>query len=69
MKVLAVLLVIISLSKLMISISSNHSDNPIINCSEMNQMFDPEWLQNVCCAILTGDGLIGLFCGLFILFT
>ena len=35
---------------------------------ETNGFIDPDWLDTVVNAVLAGDGLVGLFCGLFILF-
>lgn len=67
MKILAILLIISSLFKLGLSLSKNLS-HPIINIKETNDLIDPEYLQAICYAILTGDGLIGLFCGAFIVF-
>nr|DAH58138.1 MAG TPA: bacteriocin [Bacteriophage sp.] len=67
MKILAVILIIISLSKLMCCISKDMSKT-ISRYVETNGFIDPDWLDTVVNAVLAGDGLVGLFCGLFILF-
>ena len=67
MKVLVILFILTSIVKLKIALSTSSSD-PAFKYIEVNSLFNPEWLHTVSCAILIGDGLTGLFCGIFILF-
>lgn len=65
MKILAILLIISSLSKLAISLLK---DSPNSTIEEINNLVDSEYLRAIFYALITGDGLIGLFCGAFIVF-
>ena len=68
MIIFAIILIFTSVFKLIASLVSAYSDNPPITYIDANHKFDPEWIQNFACAAITGDGLIGLICGLYILF-
>lgn len=65
MKILAILLILTSLVKLTLLFSSNTSEF-IFKCDEL-RIFSQEWLASVL-YITIADGLVGLFCGAFILF-
>lgn len=65
MKILAILLIIISLSKILF-ILSNTGEDLIKKHSEEQVSSDPEIVGALSKAILTADGVIGLFCGSFI---
>lgn len=64
MKFLAVLIIIISLSKLAISLLSKPSDESFQSIKTVT----PEQAYVMLQIVLTIDGSIGLLCGLFILF-
>lgn len=66
MKILAILLIIIGLSKIILCMSINPSD-PVFKDAEISKIFSPEWVYAITGIIISGDGIIGLSCGLFIL--
>ena len=64
MKIVAILTILISIWKLIISLKTKPSDEVFQNTTII-----PEQAYTVFCAALIGDGILELFCGLFILFT
>lgn len=46
--------------------SINPSD-PVFKDAEISKIFSPEWVYAITGIIISGDGIIGLSCGLFIL--
>lgn len=65
MKIVAILAIIISIWKLIISLKAKPSDEVFQNTT----IITPEQAYTVFYATLIGDGILELFCGLFILFT
>ena len=74
MKIIAVILLIISVSKILSSLALNSSkidsniSFDILELKEFKGMFDPSHLIKFGKFMIAGDGLIGLLCALFILF-
>lgn len=74
MKIIAVILLIISVSKILSSLTLNNSEIDsnisfdIPELKEFKGMFDPSYLVKFGKFMIAGDGLIGLLCALFILF-
>ena len=65
MKIIAILTILMSIWKLIISLKVKPSDEVFQNTT----IITPEQVYTVFCAALIGDGILELFCGLFILFT
>ena len=65
MKIIAILTIMISIWKLIISLKAKPSDEVFQNTT----IITPEQAHIVFCVALIGDGILELFCGLFILFT
>lgn len=65
MKIVAILAIIISIWKLIISLKAKPSDEVFQNTT----IITPEQAYIVFYVALIGDGILELFCGLFILFT
>ena len=65
MKIIAILAIMISVWKLIISLKAKPSDEVFQNTT----IITPEQVYTVFCIALIGDGILELFCGLFILFT
>ena len=65
MKIIAILAIMISVWKLIISLKVKPSDEVFQNTT----IITPEQVYTVFCGVLIGDGILELFCGLFILFT
>lgn len=65
MKIVAILAIIISIWKFIISLKAKPSDEVFQNTT----IITPEQAYTVFYVALIGDGILELFCGLFILFT